>query len=392
MAATSVGAQTTVDWWQFWTDPAIKPVIQEMVAEFEKQNPDIDVQLTDLTWANGHEKIVISLSSGTGPDVVELGSDWIAQFAESGHLYDIGSMIAGDSAEYDGWSMAQWNNGVWGHPWILGTRVVFVNRDLLQRAGYDPTWLPITLDQFKEAIGKVDSLGADIYGWGSNTAEKHRLYKKFLPFLWSFGGQLFSDDMEYCLLASDYAINALEYYRTLHDEFGYVANQRGIEDAFLDGKVGFILSGEWLLKRIRNENRTVNFETTVFPGQEYPGHSFKGGEFLSVNAASDNKEAAMKLIQFVTSPENQVKFCRANLSANPSSRSAQRDEYFAGDEHLSTFIRQLRLSKHPPVIPEWVSVETILEEALEDLLFGDTELVSDRLLEARLKIERVMAE
>ena len=63
-----------ISWWQFWTDPAVKPTIEAMVDAFEKANPGIKVELTDLTWANGHEKIVLAFSSGTAPDVIELGA------------------------------------------------------------------------------------------------------------------------------------------------------------------------------------------------------------------------------------------------------------------------------------------------------------------------------
>jgi len=89
MLATGISAETTIEWWQFWTDPGIKPTIESMVQEFEKQNPGIKVKLTDLTWANGHEKLAIAFASGSAPDVVELGSDWIAQFADNGKLADL---------------------------------------------------------------------------------------------------------------------------------------------------------------------------------------------------------------------------------------------------------------------------------------------------------------
>lgn len=378
-------AAAEIEWWQFWTDPAIKPTIEQMVTEFEKANPDIDVKLTDLTWANGHEKIVISLASGSGPDVMELGSDWIAQFAEKGHLADISNRIAGDSAEHDGWGMATYKDKVWARPWILGTRVIFANRNLLNRAGYDENYVPITLDQMKEAVYKIDSLGPDIYGWGSNTAEKHRLYKKFMPFFWTWGAQVFSDDGQYCVLSSMPAIEALRYYKELHDSCGYVDTQRGIEDAFLQGKVGLIISGEWLLKRIEKENRDINFITSLFPGERYPGQSFLGGEFLAINADSDHKDAAMKLIDWVTKPENQLRFCQANYSANPSAHLAQEHEYFQSSDHLQTFIKQLRLSKHPPVHPEWVKIEALIEEAVENALF-ETGLVAEELRIARGKI------
>lgn len=374
-----------VDWWQFWTDPAIKPTIEQLVAEFEQANPDITVKLTDLTWANGHEKIVIALASGAGPDVMELGSDWIAQFADKGHLADISEWVVDDSSEFDGWGMATYQNKVWAKPWILGTRVVFANRDLLRQAGFDDDFVPVTLDQLKEAAYRIDSLGSDIYGWGSNTAEKHRLYKKYMPFFWTWGAQVFSDDGRYCVLSSMPAIEALRYYKELHDSCGYVDTQRGIEDAFLRGKVGLIISGEWLLKRIQKQDHDIDLVTTLFPGERYPGRSFLGGEFLAINAASEHKQAAMKLIDWITMPDNQVRFCKANYSANPSSDIAQQHEYFRSSEHLQTFIKQLRLTRHPPVDPDWVRIEALIEQAIENALF-ESGLVAEELRIARGKI------
>ena len=259
LLTSALPAQTTVDWWQFWTDPNIKPTIMAMVEEFEQQNPDITVNLTDLTWANGHEKIAIAFASGSQPDVVELGSDWIAQFADAGRLVDLTEHVDPGRAEFQGWSLATYQDRVYAKPWILGTRVLFFNRALLTNAGYDEDYVPVNWAHFTEAIEKVQALGDDIYGWGSNAAEKHRLYKKFMPFLWSVRGKVLSDDGRYCVVSSQQAVEALKFYRRLHDCCGYVANQRGIEDAFLDGRIGFILSGDWLLKRIELENREIDF-------------------------------------------------------------------------------------------------------------------------------------
>jgi len=359
MLATGISAETTIEWWQFWTDPGIKPTIESMVQEFEKQNPGIKVKLTDLTWANGHEKLAIAFASGSAPDVVELGSDWIAQFADNGKLADLSEHIASDSNGYDGWSLAKYQGKVYARPWILGTRVVFFNKDLLRRAGFDPEAVPVSFDDLMAQAKAVSKLGRNIYGWGSNTAEKHRLYKKYLPFLWSYNGEILSDDGKYCVLASNRAVDALKYYKELHDSCGYVADQRGIEDAFLAGRVGFVMSGDWLLKRIYQEKPNLNFATTLMPGRNpwtptgamvagmaarsdpFPGRSFLGGEFLAVSASSSHRPEAFKLIDFICSPENQLRFCKANISANPSSRQSQKDAFFQNDPHLSIFVQQI---------------------------------------------------
>jgi len=389
----SVAAETTVDWWQFWTDPAIKPTIQSMVKEFEAANPDIKVKLTDLTWSNGHEKIAIAFASGSGPDVVELGSDWIAQFAANDQIMDISAQVAADSSQYDGWGMATYENKVYARPWILGTRVLYVNRDLLKLAGYKEDYLPVGWQEMYNAAWTI-SRNVGKHGWGSNTAEKHRLYKKFLPFFWSIGARFFTDDGKYCIVSSTDAVQALGFYQQLHDSCSFVGTQRAIEDAFLDGEIGFVLSGDWLLKRIELENRKINFTTTLMPGPElptggvFPGRSFMGGEFLAVNAASDNPDAASRLIAFITSPDNQLRFCKANRSANPSSRAAQKDPYFESNPNLQTFIRQLRLATHPPVDPDWVYIEEEIEKAVEDALFG-SHLVGDPLRQAQINITNI---
>jgi multiple sugar transport system substrate-binding protein len=381
-----VSAQTTLEWWQFWTDPDIKPTINAMVEEFQRQNPDIRVNVTDLTWANGNEKIAIAFSSGTAPDVVELGSDWIAQFASTGQLADLTTHLDSQKLAYQGWSMARYNDRLYAKPWILGTRVLFLNRTLLNKAGFEKDFTPLRWEELQDAAQKVRALGPNIYGWGSNTAETHRLYKKFMPFFWSARCRIFSDDDKYCVISSQKAVDVLKFYKNLNDCCGYVADQRGIEDAFLDGKIGIIMSGDWLLKRIELEKRNINFATALMPGPDpafgtgrmfvaglgtsaYPGKSFEGGEFLAVSAKSAQPAAAVKLIDFITSPENQLKFCKANRSTNPSSRAAQEDPYFQSDPNLRTFVMQMNLSEHPPVVPYWVNIEAEIEKAVEKVVF-----------------------
>ncbi|MEW6051006.1 MAG: extracellular solute-binding protein [Candidatus Zixiibacteriota bacterium] len=383
-------ATTTLEWWQFWTDPDSRPTIQAIVDDFEKANPDIKVNITDLTWANGQEKIVIAFASGTGPDVVELGSDWIAQFAANGQLADISQRVIADSGNFQGWGLATYDGKVFGRPWILGTRVLFANEDLMRKAGYDTSFLPYNWPQLEQAAINIRHLGKDYYGWGSNTAEKHRLYKKFLPFFWSNGAQFFTDDNRYSIISSMKAIDALKFYKKLHDSAGFVGDQRSIEDAFLDGKIGFIISGDWLLKRIEVEKRKIDFKSGPIPGPKYPGKSFLGGEFLSINQASKNHDAALKFIAFVTSPENQLRFCKANRSANPSSLLAQQDPYFTGNPHLQAFIKQIKSAEHPPVDPHWVVIEDELEKAIEDALFG-SRLPAQALRNAQTRITQARA-
>ena len=149
------------------------------------------------------------------------------------------------------------------------------------------------------------------------------------------------------------------------------------------------MSGDWLLKRIRNEKPDFNYATTLIPGLQYPGKSFAGGEYLAISAGSKHKAAALDFIKFITNAENQLLFCKANYSANPSNKETTTDSFFADDINLQTFVMQMKLSKSPPAVPEWVYIEDIIETTLEDILFNDAPM-AERLYEAKIKIEELL--
>lgn len=360
----------TISWWHFWTDTGIKPVVEEIVADFESSHPGVTVELVDLTWADGHDKIAIAFSSGTGPDVVELGSDWIPEFSSSGHLLDITSRTDSIRSEYLMWEPGQLEYRYYAFPWILGTRVLFSNDDLLVRAGYSPEYYPAYWQEWYTACQRIHNPAEDVYGFGSNSAERHRLYKKFLPFLWSNGGQILNKAGTKCVLDSDQAVEALEFYLSLC-ETGLTDTQRRLEDAFLAGKIGFVLSGDWLLKRIQNERPAFSFSTHLIPAPDTgaPSVSFAGGEYLCVNAKSEHPDLAYALVQHICSPENQLKFCMQNRTPTPSSLTAASHETFAGQMYFDTFFAQLQTSRMPPAHPKWVYIEAALEKAIEKALY-----------------------
>lgn len=381
---------TIIRWWQFWTDTGIRPTIQEMVHEFESAHPQVKVELVDLTWAEGHDKIAIAISSGSGPDVIELGSDWLSEFSASGHLFDLTPLVDSVRHDYLMWEPAMYRGRVYGFPWILGTRVLFMNTDLLSRAGFKSGFYPADWNELLDASKRIRGLADDIYGFGSNAAEKHRLYKKFLPFLWTNGGDILSGDGTRCLLDSPEAVKALEYYIELCQS-GLTDTQRRLEDAFLDGKIGFVISGDWLLKRIEQERPQLPFATGLIPGPKTnTSASFAGGEYLAINAASSHKDMALALIRYICTPANQLRFCLKNRSANPSSIKAATDSTFQSQPHFATFVRQMEQSKSSPVHPKWVYIEAELEKGIENALYG-VKTPAEALLEVKTKIEELLA-
>jgi len=369
IAACSKKETGKLTWWQFWTDPQTRPLVTELVAKFEKENPGAKVEVTDLTWADGHEKITVAFSAGQPPDVLELGSDWIYEYAANKLLLDVTQKAESLKKDLAFWQPAMLDGKTYALPWILGTRLMFYNFDLLNKAGfYD---VPVTWDQLAKLNKELAKFKPKIYGFGANASERHRLYKKFLPFLWSAGGEIFSEDGKSCALNSPEGVQALKFYADLCQR-SLLATQANLDEAFLQGKLAAVISGDWLLKKLKNAPPKFGYTTALMPspdGQLYSRTSFAGGEFLAVSAKSKQKELAWRLVQFLTRPDNQVYFCRNALIPTPASVTAQADPFFLSDANYKTFIEQLQLAQSSPPHPHWVEIEQAIEEAVEQAMY-----------------------
>ncbi|MCI0330586.1 MAG: extracellular solute-binding protein [candidate division Zixibacteria bacterium] len=359
----------TLTWWQFWTDPQTKPLVAELVVKFEKENPGAKVEVTDLTWADGHEKITVAFSAGQPPDVLELGSDWIYEYASNKLLLNLTSKTDSLKKDLVFWQPALLGEKTFAVPWILGTRVMFYNLNLLKKAGLDD--VPAAWNQLAQLNQKMAKFKPKTYGFGANASERHRLYKKFLPFFWSAGARIFSADGKICLLNSPEGVKALEYYADLCQD-ALLATQANLDDAFLQGKVAGVISGDWLLKKLKNAPPKFDYTTDLMPSSDgkLPNRtSFAGGEFLAVPAKSKKRELAWRFVQFLVRPDNQVYFCRNAVIPTPSSVAAQADTFFLSDPNYRTFIEQLQLAQSPPPHPHWVEIEQAIEEAVEQAMY-----------------------
>ena len=68
--SSTVFAVTTItfDAWM-WSEPNFKPMVEAVVAEFEKENPDIKVEMRGGGWAETRQKLLMRAAAGDAEDV-----------------------------------------------------------------------------------------------------------------------------------------------------------------------------------------------------------------------------------------------------------------------------------------------------------------------------------
>ncbi len=362
--------KVTIRFWHFWSEPGQKAALRELVDEFEKST-GCRVELTELSWNDGKAKLQAAFNSGAPPDVVELGSDWVAQFSGAGVLAPLTTVDTSALIDY-ALAPGRFRNELFAAPWVVDTRVLFVNQTLAKSSGTDSI---ATIDDLRSVAEFIHSQGH--YGWGANGADAHRLYKKILPFLWTFGGDVL-DGSGRCILYSPENIRALTCYADL-SRTGIIETQRQLDATFLQGRIGVWNSGSWLIKKIRANDR-LSVQAIAFPGVEgRPGVSFAGGEYLAVAASSKHRELCERLVKHLIDPASAKEFCSKIPEAGfPAAISAYDDPSLKSDPFKLVFAKQLRQARMTPVHPKWLDIEAVLESAVVRVLLGES--TADRAL------------
>ena len=376
----------SVRFWQFWDMAIIEPIIDE----FERQNPGIAVEVEQLTWQSGLEKIQAAMASGTQPDLCELGSTWLPRFSYEGVLEDLSAVHAEIADHFIMWDSAKWRGGVFGLPWVQGSRALFYNEDLFVRAGLDPDHPPETWDELLKAAMWIDGLSGDIHGFGLNLGERYVLYKKFMAFAWGNGGGILDEDGS-VVFASDENLEALEFYQAL-SEYSLKEKQEILDHNFKQGRLGMQISGAWNLRNYATEAPDLKYRVALVPrphrGRGTHG-SFAGAEMLVIFKDSKRKADALKLARFLQDYDQAKRICLDVKSVFPASKRVLDDPTFTEDDKVRVFIEQSLTSQTAPAHPGWIDMEDVINRSIEEVLYGRVE-PKQSLQAAAMKIEDVV--
>jgi multiple sugar transport system substrate-binding protein len=363
-----------IRFWQFWTEPRVKAVVTNAISEFEQQNPGYKVEVTDLTWDNGYQKIVAAFATDEVPDLIELGSDWIAEFADRGALLAMTDECRRMQQSMGGWPAAVFNDNCYALPWYLSTRVFYQNDEAAALVLGKARPHPLVWNTLLENVRSSTLEKPKMWGFGVNAAEPHRLYKRFLPFLWAAGGDVLTEDMSVCAMETESGRQALQFLVNLSAQ-QYVDKQSALDDMFMDGKLMYHFSGDWLHEKIRHSGSSIKYSTFLMP---FPAPAqgtqagFAGGEYLAVPRKAAQPVAALNLARHLIQPKHIFNLCIATGCATPANAEVASNPYFIEDSVRSVFMRQFNFSKMPPSHPRWVEIEGAIERGVEEALFQGT--------------------
>src|SRR5690606_4192217 len=86
-------AQTTIDYFPFPAGPDQNTALEELIAVFEAENPDIKINYSTADFGSYFTKLQTDFAAGNAPDVFELNYENFVTFASRDTLLDIGDYV-----------------------------------------------------------------------------------------------------------------------------------------------------------------------------------------------------------------------------------------------------------------------------------------------------------
>lgn len=291
----------------------------EIVQQFTEENPDVSVRIEMMAWATYFDKLVTSLVAGNPPDLFLLHHQELPQFARLGVLMPTEDMFdtAGGPLPADDfadpiWSATLYEGKRYGvvidnHGWGM-----WVNNDLFEAAGLDPSVPPADGEEFIEYATKLtidaNGLHPDEEGFDPDNVEQWGtcipwLKPTFLSALAQWGGGIVSEDGTTATINSEAGKKALQYLYDLIYTHHVAPPTAGFDvwQFFAAGKLAMTAEGTWM--RNFNVEQGVNYTAWGLPqwGPVQPA-AWESSHVIFVPAtlSGEKLEATKRLIVYLS--------------------------------------------------------------------------------------------
>lgn len=335
---------------------ATKQLWEGIIDDFESENPDIKVRLEVQSWDNINDVIRTKVQSNDAPDILNI--DAFAGFAGDDLLYEAEEVLSEETVEdfQDSFKENASIDGTqYGLPLIASARALFVNTDLMKKAGVSAP--PKTWDELLDASKKVAALGGGVSGYGMPLGSEEAQAETSI---WSFGNGASWGDSEELTIDTPEANEAVAFMKKMIDE-GATQKNPGATDrtplinVFVQGKIGFIEALPPTVGQIEQENPDLTYEIAPIPTKDgEPVTLGVADHLMAFKNEGDKAESIKKFLDYFYSVDVYTEFVTKE-NFLPVTKSAA-DKFDNPD--LKVFLDALPDAKfYPSTNPKWSAAQ-----------------------------------
>jgi|SRR6056297_22271 len=389
---TKSDGQAEIVYSTFSASPNHLEELNEIVSIFNEKEKDINVSVETVGWDDYFTRLDSQIAGGIAPDVFEVNYESFVSYASKDVLTSLES-VQGWSEQSDkyypkAYSAFEYGGRQYGLPETFSTSVVFYNKELFDKAGLqypDSTW------DWDQVIGAAKKINTQDGVWGMySPIQFWEFYKKAAQ----NGGSLLSSDGKTVTVDAPENVEALNFMVNLIEKHGVMPTEEDLggvsnEQAFLDGKIGILVSGIWMFDTFKDAD--FEWDIIVEPGLKSKAcHFFANGLVMSKN--TKHPEAAAKWIEFFTSNPEMVSIRMSSNWELPAIQNLELVEDYinkGNPENRKAVYDSLNYIVVPPVVEKQSKFQDVVGRAIEEVLLG-TKTASEALAEADKKAQQLI--
>ncbi len=322
----------------FWTLQMndFAPYMNNVIGEFEKQNPEIKIKWIDVPFSEGEKRTLASVLSDNPPDLINLNPDFTALLAQRGALYEIPE----ESTTQFNKSIInslKYNGKLYSLPWYATSAITIYNKELLNGQK-----IPSTYDEMAEIAPKLKA-----YAMLPNITENDTM----LRILNKYGVTAEN-------LNSPQSVEVFELFKKLYEndlipKETITQTHREALEKYMAEQIVFFQAGANFLNMIKENAPSTYEKTDVAP--QFTGklgqNDFSLMNFV-IPLRAKHKGEALKFALFLTNYENQLELAKLTnvLAVNQKTLD---DDYYKNYNDLMSKARVIsakQLNKIEPVL------------------------------------------
>lgn len=333
-ASTTDGSESddgpvTLQFWHGMTGPD-GPAVQQVIDDFNNSQDDIVIEPNIMPWDQLYQKLLTSLTTEDGPQIIAMDASRIPQYAATGALATTDDYFS-DSTYMDtsvlpeaAVEASKFGEDNFGIPFNLAPMMLYYNKDLFEAAGLDPDKPPADWDEFAEMASKltVDENGDGKPEQYAIALADHETVPMYQPFLWNNGGGVVSEDGTTSLLDDPATLEALDFWVTqVRDNKVSPVGLAGADadKLFQTGKAAMEVVGPWMTTGFTEAG--INFGLAPAPAGPKGEDTLMNVVSFTLNGtiSDGDREAAYEFFTYWNSVESQVTW--ADGSGFPPTRT-----------------------------------------------------------------------
>lgn len=380
--------KSIIEFWHYW-DGNNGKAINELVANFNSQNDDVEVKPVFIPGGELNTKLQAAIGSGTIPDVAAVDITEMARLKSTGKLLPLDDYIKDNNIDLDLFYPALLEYGksegkTFSLPVSTNNLALFYNKDIFKNVGLDPDKPPITWDEMEQYCSIITSKLPGTYGFEFYTQvgdNGEGLTWQLQPFLWQSGADFIKDGQ--AAFNNKAGENALGFLVDLiQKKYAPV----GSWDDFSKGTAAMVVDGSWMVG-IWKDSLNFDFGTAMLPIPQGGQHATNmGGEqIFAFNNNEKENAAAARFIAYMVDKDTQIEWDK-KTTFMPVRKDIAEDQRFINwakntEPRLIPFIEQQQYAHARPSIVEYPAASLAFAKEIEKAYYGKVS-VKEALLNA----------